>query len=437
MKKVHLIGMISMLLISLIIVSCNKSPFKGYKKTESGLYYKWYVQNKDAQKPIIGDLLVLHYQLKSSKDSIFSDTYKNPEPVTIPLIAPTFKGDLYEGFAMMGKGDSASFIINADSFFILMIGAPRPEFIDSGSFITATVKLIDIKTKEEMDRQKQQELETFKLKETEDLAKYIKENNISTQPNEEGLYIIEVKKGTGRFPENGHIAMLNYDVSLIDGNKFYTSTVAGESLPYQVGSGQMGAGFDQAIKQVKVGGKAKFIIPSSQAFGEQGGGNVIPPYAPLIFEVELTGTYTEAEFQKHQEQMDKKKEKQENEELAKFLSSNKITAKKTISGLYHIEIKTGIGKQAEKGKIVKVHYTGTLLDGTKFDSSLDRGEPIEFELGAGQVIKGWDEGIALMKEGGKAKFIIPSSLAYGKTGRGQEIKPFSALIFEVELIQVN
>jgi peptidylprolyl isomerase len=84
-----------------------------------------------------------------------------------------------------------------------------------------------------------------------------------------------------------------------------------------------------------------------------------------------------------------------------------------------------------------VHYTGRLLDGTKFDSSLDRNDPIEFKLGQGMVIKGWDEGIALLKVGGKALLIIPSNLAYGSRGAGGVIPPFSPLTFEVELVSVQ
>src|SRR5690606_11185362 len=98
----------------------------------------------------------------------------------------------------------------------------------------------------------------------------------------------------------------------------------------------------------------------------------------------------------------------------------------------------GNGTQAKAGDKVTVHYTGTLLDGTKFDSSVDRDQPFEFTLGQGQVIPGWDEGIAMMKEGGKAKLVIPSNLAYGANPRpGGPIQPFSTLVFDVELIKVG
>lgn len=97
----------------------------------------------------------------------------------------------------------------------------------------------------------------------------------------------------------------------------------------------------------------------------------------------------------------------------------------------------GTGKEAIIGSQIAVHYTGTLLDGTKFDSSVDRGIPFEFTLGVGQVIKGWDQGVQGMKEGGKRKLTIPSDLAYGDNGIPPVIPPKSVLVFEVELLKVN
>lgn len=110
---------------------------------------------------------------------------------------------------------------------------------------------------------------------------------------------------------------------------------------------------------------------------------------------------------------------------------------KTASGLEYIEIEAGTGAQAEAGKVVWVHYTGRFPDGRVFDSSIPRGEPIEFPLGAGRVIKGWDEGIALMKVGGKAQLIIPPHLAYGERGAGGVIPPNATLVFDVELVDVK
>ena len=130
------------------------------------------------------------------------------------------------------------------------------------------------------------------------------------------------------------------------------------------------------------------------------------------------------------------KDKQEIEDRNAYLLKNYPDAIPTESGLYYIETEAGTGKHAEVIRTVKVHYEGKFLDGKVFDSSYDRNEPIEFTLGVGQVIKGWDEGISYMSEGGKAVLIIPSNLAYGTQDRGT-IPGYSTLVFTVELIEVK
>lgn len=113
-----------------------------------------------------------------------------------------------------------------------------------------------------------------------------------------------------------------------------------------------------------------------------------------------------------------------------------MTTITTTSGLQYEELQAGEGALAEPGQHVTVHYTGWLTDGTKFDSSKDRNDPFQFHLGAGQVIRGWDEGVAGMKVGGKRKLTIPPELGYGARGAGGVIPPNAVLVFEVELLGV-
>jgi FKBP-type peptidyl-prolyl cis-trans isomerase len=117
--------------------------------------------------------------------------------------------------------------------------------------------------------------------------------------------------------------------------------------------------------------------------------------------------------------------------------TKKGETKTTDSGLKYETLKEGDGAEAKAGQKVKVHYTGTLADGKKFDSSRDRGQPFEFDLGAGQVIKGWDEGVAGMKVGERRKLTIPYDLAYGEEGRPPVIPPKATLLFDVELIDTK
>ncbi|HBP88380.1 MAG: FKBP-type peptidyl-prolyl cis-trans isomerase [Nitrospira sp.] len=109
----------------------------------------------------------------------------------------------------------------------------------------------------------------------------------------------------------------------------------------------------------------------------------------------------------------------------------------TTSGLQYVDLVVGSGREAHVGETAIVHYTGTLTDGTKFDSSKDRNTPFPFPLGAGRVIKGWDEGVEGMKIGGVRKLVIPPQLGYGSRGAGSDIPPNATLIFEVELLDLR
>lgn len=124
-------------------------------------------------------------------------------------------------------------------------------------------------------------------------------------------------------------------------------------------------------------------------------------------------------------------------EAAKKLEDLKAGMQTTASGLMYKITKKGSGKKAEKGNTVAVHYAGKLTNGTEFDNSFKRGEPLEFPVGTGQVIQGWDEGILLLNEGDQATFLIPSDLGYGARGAGGVIPPNAWLIFEVELVKVK
>ena len=133
----------------------------------------------------------------------------------------------------------------------------------------------------------------------------------------------------------------------------------------------------------------------------------------------------------------KEKQSKKAEEVKKQLAELKKGSKTTSSGLSYKMTKKGTGIKPKSGQTVSVHYTGKLVDGTKFDSSYDRNQPIEFPVGQGRVIKGWDEGILLLNVGSKATFIIPPDLAYGERGAGGVIPPNATLIFEVELVDVK
>jgi FKBP-type peptidyl-prolyl cis-trans isomerase len=203
----------------------------------------------------------------------------------------------------------------------------------------------------------------------------------------------------------------------------------------------------EGLKMLGIGDSATFVIPSDSLFLKTFGASELPDFVDsgswVQLDMKIVNVQTKEEFElerqkmfEEQQKMDEAKKLSEATDRDAYLQKNNITAKPTASGLYYIEKLKGKGPKPVAGQRVKVHYTGTLLDGTKFDSSVDRGEPFEFVLGQGQVIPGWDEGIGMMNQGGKATFIIPSEIGYGGRSMGGSIPAYSTLIFDVELVEV-
>jgi FKBP-type peptidyl-prolyl cis-trans isomerase len=204
--------------------------------------------------------------------------------------------------------------------------------------------------------------------------------------------------GTGTEAREGMTVKVDYTGTLTNGTVF-DSSVGKQPAEFVMGPQQGGPGWDQGLQGMKVGGKRTLTVPSELAYGPQGNGSTIPPDATLIFDIELLDV-------KPPEQV-------------------KIE-----------DIQVGTGAEALDGKTISVNYTGTLTNGVVFDSSYQRNEPITLQLGAGQVIPGWEQGLQGMKVGGKRRLTIPPSLAYGAQGQGT-IPPNSTLIFDVELVDVK
>ena len=267
-----------------------------YEVAESGLKYHFYVQT-GTEKPQLEDIVSLE-MLYRAGDEILFDSRQAGMPMFLQMMEPEYPGDIYEALFMMAKGDSASFAMDAEQFFLVTAGMMEvPDFVEAGDEIIFEIAMMDI-----MDE----------------------------------------------------------------------------------------AGFEQEQQRMM------------------------------------------------EEQMQESMQRAEQEEglMLAYLEQEGITAEPTGSGLYYVEVEAGEGSKPEPGDMVAVHYEGRLLDGTVFDSSIERGQPIEFPLGQGRVIPGWDEGISMMQVGGKATLVIPSYLAYGERGAGRDIPPFSTLVFEVELVDI-
>lgn len=294
-----------------VITSCNNSPYPDYELNENGVYSKFYKQNEEGVKPQEGDLVRLVMSYKNSKDSSLFDSQKgNPNGtnfIEFPLGKSSFKGSFEDALMMMTVGDSASFIISADSVYLKTFMAKElPPYIEKGSMLTFEAKLEKVTAKEEVEKERNRKMEEQKVmmelrknEEPKALAKYLEDNKITAKPTASGLYYIEKTKGKGGKPTKGSIVKVNYTGRLLDGKIFDTSDEAiakqegvyNEGRPYQpiefpIGQGQVIPGWDEGISLMSPGSKGQLIIPSSIGYGAQGGGP-IPPFSTLVFDVEL------------------------------------------------------------------------------------------------------------------------------------------------------
>jgi peptidylprolyl isomerase len=261
-------------------------------------------------------------------------------------------------------------------------------------------------------------------KKTSTVIEEVKREDIKMENNEfttaSGLKVKITEKGNGKQVIKGDKVTAHYTGTLEDGKKFDSSKDRNQPFSFKVGTGQVISGWDEGFQLLSIGDKATFTIPSNLGYGANGAGGVIPPNATLFFDVEVIDAVASP--------------------TPKAAVPYDVTGLDTIkmqSGLRFLKIESGTGEKAQQGKYVSVHYTGYLMDGKKFDSSVERGEPIEFQLGKGMVIKGWEEGIELMHVGDKMRFIIPSELAYGEKGAPGAIPANATLIFDCELVGVQ
>jgi FKBP-type peptidyl-prolyl cis-trans isomerase/serine/threonine protein kinase len=234
-----------------------------------------------------------------------------------------------------------------------------------------------------------------------------------------GLHYIVTELGRGLPPDSGQTIETHYAGRLLDGTEFDSSIKRGRTFEFKVGTGMVIPGWDEAFLGMLEGEKRTIIIPSELGYGARGAGGAIPPNSTLVFDVELVGLGGGGV------------------KNAEWIDDYFPEATTTPSGLRFVVEKEGSGKSPQKGDTIRVHYVGSLLGGDKFDSSIDRGEPFEFQVGVGNVIPGWDEGLLLMKTGEKRTLILPPKLGYGERGAGSAIPPNATLVFNVELIEIK
>lgn len=358
-------------------------------KTTSGLEYT-ITEKGSGKKPQIGDKVSVHYTGKLPNDTVFDSSVARGTPFTFKLGAGEVIKGWDEAFLLLQVGDKATIKFGPE----LGYGEQATGKIPANSSLIFDVELVDV-----IEGPK-----PFDVK---------GRDTISTAS---GLKYIMVKEDKSGATTNGNKVSINYTGFLNDGKIFDSSIDRGQPLVAKIGDAKVFPGLDEGISLLRQGEKARLIIPSKLAFGDKAAGP-IPANSDIVMDVEVVSVTPIPVPVKY--------------------DTTGLVKKQTPSGLEYFEVhRSSDTTKAQAGKTVKVNYTGYLTDGKMFDSSIERGEPIEFPLGQGMVIPGWEEGIALMHPGDKFRLIIPYTLAYGETGREPVIPAKADLIFDVELISI-
>ncbi|HSY60933.1 MAG TPA: FKBP-type peptidyl-prolyl cis-trans isomerase [Cytophaga sp.] len=276
------------------ITSCNK-----FKKTDSGLEYKIAKDSVGEVYPEKGGFITFWFAIKNDKDSIIDSQFADPNPVGIPTPEALHKPGIEEGFGLLTEGDSAEFLLNADSLYANTFHRPLPTGITAGSKVKMVIRMGKVYTKKFVDsvmtvqeqqqqRQMAEDVITYQ-KDSIAIQDYLKKNKLKGQATIGGAYVVKLKEnkatdifiGAGDSVETTYVGKL-----LIEGTEFDKSA-PGEYFKFTIGDGQVIRGWEQGFQKLKRGEKALLIIPSRLGYGPRGAGGAIPPNAPLLFEVEV------------------------------------------------------------------------------------------------------------------------------------------------------
>jgi peptidylprolyl isomerase len=372
------------------LASIEPIVWEDAETTDSGLQYVEVLAGGGAT-PQDGDLISMHYVAKLPDGTVLADSYSMGQPSAAIMGREQLLPGWEEGLALMQAGGKMNLLLPPD----LAFGEEGYGMIPPNSQVVIEVELLTV--------------------EAPPAAPDVSESDLTE--TESGLQYFDIEVGDGLEAVEGSVVSTDYVIWVQGEDEEVFISASGDRGPatFTLGQGDMVfPGWDEGATGMKAGGKRYLVIPADLALGEVGGGD-IPPGATLIMEIEMV------------------------EVLEPVVMTEVDEADYTVteSGLKYYDIVEGDGETPETGQTVVVHYTGWLEDGTKFDSSLDRGQPFSFALGTGGVIPGWDEGVSTMTVGTIRQLVVPAELGYGDAGAGGTIPPGATLIFEVELLEIQ
>ena len=275
-------------LLVAIVAGCGKNR---QQVTDNGLKYQIHEKTEGSRKGKVGDILTLHLTLMNNKDSVLRDTHKEGAPFQMLLQVPPFKGSYEEGLTMLGKGDSATFYVSADSLFTRAM-QPLPPGVKKGTDIGIAVKVLNVQSEEEYKKAQAADFEKQKGIDAKIIENYIAKNGLTgkAQKTAAGVYYVVTQPGTGPTPSRGDVVSVHYTGKLLDGKVFDSSRTnpqsGGKPAQFPIGVGQVIPGWEEGVSKMHKGEKATLIIPSTLAYGPRGNQG-IAPNSVLLFDIDL------------------------------------------------------------------------------------------------------------------------------------------------------
>lgn len=427
--------------ISLVLSSCGNNAFKGFDKLDDGTCIKFHRIDNQGIMPKIGDIVLIEVNQYYGDSLGFSTEKEYGEPMRYEVTEPSFVGDIMAALLNMHVGDSATVAFIIDSLCLKTYGMESvPEYLIPGMPVYADIHLVDVISAEQLENERQTELLDRKTKDQSLLAPFYSDKNCRITEN--GLIVLNINGKNKKKAVEGDILKIYFRLITLDGDTIL-NLFDNEPIAVSCGDQALGAGFDEAMRLVPLGGNGNFVIPSALAFDSVGLDNSIEPYTSLRLDVKMADIMTLKQYEDEQKRIvaveNEKAQKRLDEEPAKiaaFVKEHNVCVNPTASGLYYLEIKEGTGAVADTGDIVSIHYNLYNIDDKLIESSFE-GDPMQFVYGKGEMVPGIEEAISYMKVGGKATIIVPSALGFGNVAIDNDLPANSTVIFDIDFVDLQ
>lgn len=290
----------------------------------------------------------------------------------------------------------------------------------------------------------------IKAGDTLSIEGFLQAKSIKAEKTREGAFYVINTEGVGKMPKQGDYVKMKYSGKLLNG-KVFDESPKGEPFVFQVGYRQVIQGWEVVLSKLKVGTKATLYIPSDLGYGSSGIGDIIPPNASLVYDIEIEEIMSIEAYDSYMRQLEDKerlsfKKKMEEQFLQdkkliqEYIVSKKMKAERTQKGMSYVITKKGKGTMPKDGSKITVTYEGSLLNGDIFDTTEDKSN-FTFTMGEGKVIEGWEDGLKFFNKGSEGYLLIPSKMGYGATPLEEENKTLipahSVLIFKIQIVDIQ